>query len=186
MSSETMIVSGVAGRYAAALFDLALSKDCLDAVAGDLAGLRAKMAESADLAALVKSPTVGREAQSRAVLAIAEKAKLDPLTQSFLGVVARNRRLGQLIAISVAFGRLLAAHRGEISADVSSAQPLSEKQLDALKASLKKATKRDVTITAGVDPRLLGGLVVKVGSRMIDDSLRTKLNNLTDFMKGIG
>lgn len=185
MSAAKVVVSGLSGRYARALFDLAREQKSLDAVETGLASLKAMLAESDDLRRLVSSPLYSRDDQAKAVAGVAKKAGLPDPVRNLLGVLAANRRLASLEAVIRDFGRLMAHHRGEISADVVSAQPLNAAQEKALKAKLKSITGQDVTIDMRVDESLLGGLVVKVGSRMIDSSLKTKLNNLENAMKGV-
>jgi F-type H+-transporting ATPase subunit delta len=173
----------MAGRYATALFELAQSDGSLDATASDLARLQALVEESADLRRLVLSPVFGAGEQGRAFAAILERAGITGLVARFTGLVIQNRRLFALLDIITGFRRLLAAHRGEMSADVTSAHPLSDAQFASLKQSLKTATGRDVHINTSVDAGLLGGLIVKVGSRMIDSSLKAKLTSLKIAMK---
>ncbi len=185
MAAETSIVSGIAGRYATALFELAVEAKALDTVAADLDGLKAMLRDSADLRRLVKSPVFGRDEQSRAISAIAARAGFSDVVCRFIAVVARNRRLFVLEDMIRDFRALLARHRGEMVARVVSASPLSPNQLAALKAALRDGMGREVRVDAAVDTGLLGGLVVKVGSRMIDGSVRTKLQNLKIAMKGI-
>lgn len=184
MASQSLQVSGLTGRYATALFDLALEAD-LEKVAKDVADLSAMLADSADLRGLVSSQKLSRADQSGAILAIAEKAKLTDLTRNFLGVMANNRRLAALEETLRDFNRLLAAHKGELEATVTSAVALSKKQKDALSKKLKLSMGRDVLLNEEVDESLLGGLIVKVGSRQIDSSLKTKLSNLKVAMKGV-
>ena len=186
MSEQQVIVSGISGRYATALFDLAREEKALDATADDLNSLAALLRESTDLKRLVSSPLVGRDDQEKAILAIAGQGKASKLVRNFLGVLAANRRLTALEDTIEDFFRLLADHNGELTAEVTSAHPLSDAQITALKTKLKAAMGRDVALTADVDETLLGGLVVKVGSRMIDSSIRTKLENLQVAMKGVG
>lgn len=176
-------VSGMAGRYATALFELADGANSLDATASDLAAISALLNESDDLRRLVLSPVFGADEQARAFAAVLERAGIKGLTANFIGLVIQNRRLFALPDMIAGFNGLLAVKRGEVSADVTSAHPLSDAQLQSLKASLKTATGRDVQINANVDASLLGGLVVKVGSRMIDSSLKTKLSSLKLAMK---
>lgn len=173
----------MAGRYATALFELAESDAALDAVAADLGRIEALINDSADLRRLVASPVFGADDQGRAFAAILERAGIKGLVANFVGLVIRNRRLFALPAMIVGFTQLLAKKRGEVTADVASAHPLSEAQLANLRQALKAATGRDVQINTRVDEGLLGGLVVKVGSRMIDSSLKTKLNSLKLAMK---
>ena len=186
MSAEVSVVSDIAGRYANALFDLALESDALDDVAGDLAAIARMMDESADLARLVRSPVISREDQGRAMAELLARAGAQELTRKFVGLVAQNRRLFALRDMTVAFRRLLARHRGEIMARVTSAHALNDAQVAAIKAELSAAMKTDVTLEANVDNDILGGLIVQVGSRMVDSSLRTKLQNLKFAMKGVG
>jgi len=176
-------VSGVAGRYATALFELAEAQGALDAVAGDLASIMTMLNESSDLTRLVRSPIFSAEEQSRAFGAVLDKAGASGLVKNFVGLVIKNRRLFVLPGMIGAYTTLLAQKRGEMTVDVLSAHPLQAAQIDSLKAALKAATGRDVRIVTKVDAALLGGLVVTVGSRMIDSSLRTKLNSLKIAMK---
>lgn len=186
MSADQPHATGVAGRYATALFELADQAGALDAVAADLKGLSDLINSSDDLNRLVKSPVFSAEDQDRAMAAIMTKAGIQKLTQNFVGVVIRNRRFFALQDMIRAYGQLLAASRGEMTAEVTSAHPLGDPQVAALKEALNAAMGRDVQIETNVDKGLLGGLVVKVGSRMIDSSLRTKLNNLKFAMKEAG
>lgn len=186
MSSETIGATGLSGRYAMALFDLAEENKALDAVADDLKGLDAMIKESSDLDRLIKSPVISRSEQSRALAALIEKAGMNDLTAKFVGLVAQNRRLFALPGIIRAYLDIIAGRRGEVTAQVISAKKLTEKQLSALTASLKKAVGGNVAVEPEVDPELLGGLVVRVGSRMVDSSLKTKLSHLRLAMKGVG
>lgn len=178
--------SGLAGRYAAALFESADEGKALDAVAEDLVALQNALGESADLMRLVRSPVLGRDEQWKAMAALLEKMGANDLTTKFLGVVTANRRLFALSGIIRAYLEELASRRGEVTADVVSAHPLSNSQVKALEDSLKKALGGKVAIAPRVDPSILGGLIVKVGSRMIDSSLRTQLQKLKFAMKGAG
>jgi F-type H+-transporting ATPase subunit delta len=178
--------SGLATRYAAALFDLADSKKALDAVAADLTALQKMIAESADLRRMMDSPILDREAQTRAMSAIVKAAGFNELTQKFAGLIAQNRRLFALPAIIKAFLKLLADRRGELTAEVTAARALTSDQQAAVAEAIRKAVGSKVSIDLKVDPSLLGGLVVQVGSRMIDSSLKTKLQRLQLAMKGIG
>lgn len=173
----------MAGRYATALFELAEGADSLEPTASDLASVSALINESDDLARLVTSPVFGVDEQARAFAAILDKAGIKGLVANFIGLVIANRRLFALPDMIVGFRSLLAVKRGEMTADVTSAHALNDTQIQSLKASLKTATGSDVQINANVDATLLGGLVVKVGSRMIDSSLKTKLNSLKLAMK---
>jgi F-type H+-transporting ATPase subunit delta len=174
----------LAGRYAVALFELARDQDALDEVAGDLTGFRSLLQESADLRRLIESPVLSREDQGRAISALAERAGFAGLTQQFLGLLAQKRRLFALPAIIEAYLVMLGQHKGEVSAELVSAVALTDEQLAAVKEQLSKAVGQSVTLATAVDPHLLGGLVVRVGSRMIDASLRTKLQRLETVMKG--
>ena len=178
------IQASLAGRYATALFELARDEKQLETVGGSLAALRQALSESSEFKALTTSPVVTRDEGVRTAAAVAQSMKLDPLTGNFLGVLAQNRRLAQLGDIIRAFNQLAAAHRGETTAEVTSAHPLGDDQVAALKANLKSRLGRDVAVDLSVDPSILGGLVVKVGSQMIDGSIRTKLNTLAQAMKG--
>ncbi|MGV8997809.1 MAG: F0F1 ATP synthase subunit delta [Parvibaculaceae bacterium] len=182
MASEQH-VSGMAGRYAKALFELAESAGNLDPVAGDLANISALLKSSDDLRRLVMSPAFSSDQQSKAFGAVLDRVGIKGLVANFVGLVIANRRLFALPEMITGFNSLLAAKRGEVSADVTSAHPLTDGQLQSLKASLKTATGSDVLINAKVDAGLLGGLIVKVGSRMIDSSLKTKLSSLKLSMK---
>ena len=184
MENSGGISASLAGRYATALFDLAQSKKTLDKVEASLDSVGNALNESAELRALINSPVVGRDAAKGAVAALAKKMKLDTLTANTLGVLADNRRLAELPAVIRAFGSLLTAHRGEVRAEVASAFPLSDAQVDAVKVQLAKRVGSDVTVSTKVDPSLLGGLVVRIGSQMIDSSIKTRLNSLANAMKG--
>ncbi|HUD53044.1 F0F1 ATP synthase subunit delta [Parvibaculum sp.] len=182
MASEN-IVSGMAGRYATALFELAESERSLDAVAADLNAIQAMIDGSVDLRQVVLSPVFGADDQAKAFAAILDRAGIKGLVANFVGLVIEKRRLFALPAMIAGYRQLLAKSRGEVSADVTSAHALSDAQLASIKAALKAATGRDVLVNTRVDEGLLGGLVVKVGSRMIDSSLKTKLNSLKLAMK---
>ena len=172
------IVEGVAGRYASALFDLASESGKVADVERDLATFQNLLDQSPDLVRLVRSPVIATEDQSRAIAAILEKAGIGGLTANFLKLVASNRRLFSIQDIIKAYRALAAKARGEVTAEVTSAVPLNNEQTAALKDTLKASVGKDVTLQARVDPSVLGGLIVKVGSRMIDSSLGTKLQNL--------
>ncbi len=186
MPADTVRVSDVAGRYASALYDLADDKGAIDTVAGDLTSLQKMFDDSDDFRRLVKSPILSRGDQSKGIAAVAEKAQLSPLTQQFLGLAATNRRLSALPGVIAGFRAILAERRGEATAHVTSATPLSDAQKTSLIDALKKAVGRNVDIAAKVDPSILGGLIVKVGSRMVDSSLKSKLQRLKLAMKGVG
>ena len=178
------IQASLSGRYALALFELANEQKKLDAVGRDLAAVSQALAESAELKELTTSPLVGRDAAVQAIAATAQAMQLDTITANFLGVLAKNRRLGQLPGVIRAFNTLSARHRGELTAEVVSAHSLDDDQVEALKQTLRTRMGRDINVDLSVDPAILGGLVVKIGSQMIDGSIRTKLNNLAHAMKG--
>lgn len=186
MSSEDSIVAGMAGRYAVALFELAEADGALGEVENDLSALASLIQSSDDMKRFIRSPLYKSDERARAMNAIMEKAGVSPLTKNFVGVAIKNRRLFALPDMAKVFAVLMARKRGEISADVASAHPLSDSQVSELKAALKAAMGKDVAITTSVDAGLLGGLIVKMGSRMIDASLRTKLNKLKFAMKEAG
>ena len=184
METSGGIRASLAGRYASALFDLARDQKQIDSVGRSLDALNQALADSKDLSELVDSPLVSRDEATRAFAAIAPQLGLDPITANFLGVLARNGRKNQLRAVIRSFRRLAAEHRGETTADVVTARPLNDDQMAQLKAQLRARAGRDVNIDAQVDPEILGGIVVKLGSQMIDASIRTKLNRLAQAMKG--
>jgi F-type H+-transporting ATPase subunit delta len=185
VAAEAKGVSGLAERYAVALFDLADERKALDAVAGDLRTLRGLLRDSKDLARLIKSPVLSRDAQGKAIAAVAQAAGLLPVTRNFLGLLAQNRRLFALPDIIQRFLTRLAERRGEVTARVLAAQPLTAEQQAAVDEQLRKAVGRKVAIDVEVDPSLLGGLVIRLGSRMIDASLKSKLYRLQLQMKGV-
>ena len=185
MSAEKAMVSGLAGRYAVALFDLAYEDKTLDAVADDFATLAGLIKEDENLSRFIRSPLQTRDDLAKAMEIIAAKAGLSQLMAKFLGVLAANGRLRHLDDVAASYRALLAHHRGEVAAEVTSAHQLNDEQLAALKQRLKQSLGRDVAVETHLDESLLGGLVVKVGSRMIDSSLRTKLKNLKFAMKGL-
>ncbi|RYD54533.1 MAG: F0F1 ATP synthase subunit delta [Sphingomonadales bacterium] len=184
MENSGGIQASLSGRYATALFELARESTSLPQVEASLATVRQALDESADFKALTVSPLVARGAAANAVAAVAQSLALDSITTKFLGVLADNRRLAKLPQVIAAFRALAAAHRGEVSAQVTSAHPLSSDQVEALKQQLRTRIGRDVSVDLAVDPSLLGGLVVKIGSQMIDSSIKTRLNSLANAMKG--
>ena len=184
MSSRAPGATGLAARYAAALFDLAEEKGKLDRVAEDLGRLGGLVEESADLRRLIRSPRLSREDQHFGLDAVMAEAGIGPLTRNFVALAGRNRRLAQLPDMIAAFRAKLARRAGEITAEVASAKPLSKTQTDALAGQLKTALGAKVVLHASVDPSLLGGLVVQVGSRMVDSSLRSRLARMRLAMKG--
>jgi F-type H+-transporting ATPase subunit delta len=186
VTDRTSSVSGVAERYASALFELAVDESALDRLEQELANLSAAIDANPDLRRLVQSPVFSAEEQERAIGGIAGHLGIAGLTGNFLRLVARNRRLFALPQMIAAFRQMAATHRGEISAEVTSAHPLSDDQVTALKGALKEKLGKDVTLETRVNPVLLGGLVVKVGSRMIDTSLRTRLMTVKTKLKEVG
>jgi len=178
------IRASLAGRYASALFDLARDERQIDPVSQSLASLKGALGESRELQALVSSPLVGRDAAAKALAAAAPSLGLDPITSNFVGVLARNGRLRQLGDVIRIFERLAADHRGETTAEVTSARPLNDDQLAALRSQLGARVGRTIRLDTRVDPNILGGIVVRLGSQMIDASIRTKLNTLATAMKG--
>ncbi len=175
-------MASVAGRYASALFDLAKDGNKIEEVEKDLTTFQALYQESDDLARLVRSPVISSDDQGRALAAVLSKAGVGTLTGNFFKLIAKNRRLFAADDMARAFKSLAARDRGEVSAEVSSAHPLTEEQTADLKATLKASVGKDVTLSTKVDPSLLGGLVVKIGSRMIDSSLKTRLANMKAAM----
>lgn len=185
LAGENARVSGLAGRYASALFELAEDAKQLDAAANELRDLKQVIADSEDLTRLIRSPVYGRDEQGKAMAAILDKAGVSDLTRRFVLVVTCNRRLFALPQMIDAYLAELARRRGEVTARVAAARELSKTQQTALTAALKKVVGAKVQVELEVDPGLLGGLVVRVGSRMIDSSLRTKLEKLQFAMKGV-
>lgn len=185
MASATQ-TSGVADRYAGSLLELADEAGALDAVAADLEGLKALLEESADLRRLIESPVFSPDQQADAIGAIADKAGLNDLTANFIKVVAANRRLFVLPGMITAFRAALDAKRGLVTAEVTAAEELTAAQQKSLASTLKDVAGTDVQINVTVDPGILGGLVVRMGSRMIDTSLKTKLSSLKLALKEVG
>ena len=184
MENSGGIRASLAGRYASALFDLARDQKQIESVAKSLEALSQALFDSREFAELVTSPLVSREDAGKAFSALAPQLGLDPITANFLGVLARNGRKKELRSVIRAFRRLAAEHRGETSAEIATARPLNDDQLAQLRAQLRTRAGRDVNIDATVDPNILGGMVVKLGSQQIDASIRTKLNRLAAAMKG--
>ena len=183
MAGETTIVSGVAGRYATALFDLARESNAIDAVNADLNRFDALLGESADLLRLVRSPVFPADEQLQALSVVLQRAAIGGLAENFLKLVTANRRLFAVRDMVKAFRELVADHKGEATAEVTVAEQLKDEHVAALRAALKQVSGKDVDLALKVDPALLGGLVVKLGSRMVDTSLRTKLNAIRHAMK---
>lgn len=184
MEISAGIQASLAGRYASALFDLASENSTVNEVETDLENLAGALRESDDLSALIRNPKISRADFGKAMVGLGDSLKLSDLTKNFLGVLAGNRRMAELPAMIRAFAAIAAAHRNEVTAEVASAHPLSPDQLTALEAKLKAREGRNVKIRTSVDPDLLGGLVVTIGSSRIDSSIRTRINSLAQAMKG--
>ena len=186
MSSDVTGSSGLADRYATALFELSDEEKQLDQVASDLGVIKAMLSDSEDLRRFTQSPVITREDQQKAMQALLEEAGIGQLTRNLIGVVVDNRRLHSLSSIIKGYFTLLAQTRGETTAEVISANPLSNTQQDAIMDSLKRKMGSKVTLETSVDKSLLGGIIIKIGSKMIDTSLKTKLAQLRHAMKGAG
>jgi F-type H+-transporting ATPase subunit delta len=185
VKGEGTIVSGMAGRYATALFELARDEKAIDTVKADLDRFLSMLAESPDLMRLVRSPVFSAEQQAKALSAVLELAGIGGLAAKFLQVVAANRRLFAVRPILKDFRALVARHKGEVTADVTLAQKPDDRQLAAIKDALRAVTGKDVQVDVKVDPSIIGGLIVKLGSRMVDSSLRTKLKSIKHAMKEV-
>jgi ATP synthase, F1 delta subunit len=184
VAGKDPIISGMAGRYGNALFELALENKAVDAVKADLDRFDAMIADSSDLNRLVRSPVFDADSQLRALAAILDKAGITGLAANFLRVITTNRRLFAVRDMIRAYRVLAARHKGEVTAEVTVAEPLSDKNLDALRDALKSVTGgKEIDFDVKVEPAIIGGLIVKVGSRMVDSSLRTKLNAIKIAMK---
>jgi len=186
VAAEDPSVSGVSGRYATALFELARDQKAVDEVKADLDRFDALLSESDDLKRLVRSPVFAADTQLKALSAVLNKAGIAGISANFLKVLTTNRRLFAVADVIRAYRALVARFKGEASAEVTVAEPLSDKNLDSLKVALKSVTGKDVALNVKVDPSIIGGLVVKLGSRMVDSSLRTKLNSIKHAMKEAG
>ena len=186
MASSATLTSGVAGRYATALFEIAKESKALDKVEADVLALEAALAESADLRNMLSSPVFSREDQGKAIAAIAAKMALGPAVSNTLGLMAQNRRLFVVRGLIAQMKALIAEERGEVTAEVTTAKALTKDQAEALARTLKASVGKDVRMDVTVDESLIGGLVVKVGSRMIDTSIRSKLAHLQNIMKEVG
>jgi F-type H+-transporting ATPase subunit delta len=184
VASDTSLAAGLAGRYATALYELADEAKQLDAVAADLARIRAMIDESEELRRMISSPLISRAQQAKSIDALVAQVGIGDITRRFVRIVANNRRLFALRSVIEVFNRMLAEHRGELTAEVTSAKPLSPQQAEAVNAALRGAVGRKVSMDLKVDPKLLGGLRVKVGSRLVDASLASKLQRLQLAMKG--
>jgi len=183
VAGEDPIVSGMAGRYATALFELALEDKAIDSTTADLDRFDQLIAESPDLVRLVRSPVFTTEQQTKALGSVLERAGIGGVAANFLLFVTRKRRLFAVRDMIKAYKALVARHKGEVTAQVTVAEKLSDAHLAALSDALKSVTKQDVQVDLRVDPAIIGGLIVKVGSRMVDSSLRTKLNSIKFAMK---
>ena len=183
MASENA-VTGLAERYANAVFELAQEQQAIDGLSADLTALRRAIEVSPELARLVKSPLFGRDTQVRALTALLERMGVSQLTINLVSILAGKRRLFALTGVIAAYERLVARSRGETEAEVTAARSLTDGEIAELKAVLKSRLGKEPRLHAKVDPSLLGGLIVKLGSRMIDSSIRTKLTGLAAAMKG--
>ena len=183
MAGEDGIVSGMAGRYATALFELALESKAVDQVQSDLKAFDALIASSPDLTRLVRSPVFSADEQAKALVAILDKGGIKGIAANFLRVIAANRRLFAVSEIIRGFNALVAKHKGEVTAQVTVAEALSDARMNDIRDALKQVTGKDVQVDVTVDPSIIGGLKVKLGSRMVDASLRTKLNSIKLAMK---
>jgi F-type H+-transporting ATPase subunit delta len=186
VSEPASISSGIAARYATAIFEIALDSKKLKELESDTDALAGALEESADLRALITSPIYSREAQGRAILAVAAKMGLLDVTRNALGLMAEKRRLFVLPQLVAQLRERIAVHKGEVTAEVTSAKALTQAQSDKLAKTLKERIGKDIKIHATVDESLIGGLVVKVGSKMIDTSIRSRLNSLQNAMKEVG
>ena len=183
MAAKDPIISGMAGRYGNALFELALDNKAVDAVKADLDRFDTLIADNPDLNRLVRSPVFGADEQLRALTAILDKAGIKGLAANFLRVITTNRRLFAVRDMVRAYREMVAKHKGEAIAEVTVAEQLKDEHLDALRSALKSVSGKDVDLDIKVDPAIIGGLIVKLGSRMVDTSLRTKLNAIRHAMK---
>jgi F-type H+-transporting ATPase subunit delta len=186
MAGEEPIVSGMAGRYATAIFELALEAGTLDQIRTELDAFDALAASNPDLMRLIRSPVFGAEEQSKALAAVLDRAGISGLAAQFLKVVTASRRLFAVREIIKAFRALVARHKGEVTAQVTVAEQLNDARLAEIKDALAAVTGKDVQVDLRVDPTIIGGLIVKLGSRMVDSSLRTKLNAIKHAMKEAG
>lgn len=186
MTAAQQTVSGMPGRYANALFELAREERAIDRIGADLASFQTMLDQSEDLQRLVRSPVFSAGSQVSALEALGARAGIGGLALNFIKLVAQNRRLFAIARMIRAYQSLVAASKGEVEAEVTSAEALSPRHVADLKSALKAQTGRDVQLSQRVDSSILGGLIVRVGSRMVDNSLSTKLQNLKVAMKGIG
>ncbi len=186
MSEPASISTGIAARYATAMFELASEGKALDALEDDVAALEGAMESSEDLRDLIHSPIYGRDETAAAIGGVADAMGLNAITGNTLRLMASKRRLFVMPALLTALREMIAEHKGEVSAEVTSAKALTKTQMDKLAKSLKAQVGKDVNLKATVDEDIIGGLVVKVGSKMIDTSIRSKLNALQNSMKEVG
>lgn len=186
MTAASSLTAGAAGRYATALFELARDAGSLDQTEADLDALSEALAESGDLMDLLKNPIYTRAEQGEAIAAVGAKMGLSPLVLNVIGLMASKRRLFAVPQLITIYKGLLADHRGEVTADVTAAHALSDTQQNALVEQIKSAIGQEVKLNVTVDPAIIGGLIVKVGSRMIDSSIRSKLAGLQNAMKEVG
>jgi F-type H+-transporting ATPase subunit delta len=183
LAAEESIVSGMAGRYATALFDLARDSNAIDAVQADLERFNTLLAESPDLTRLVRSPVFSAAERLQALSAVLERAGIGGLAAKFLKLVTANRRLFAVRDMVKAYRELVAEHKGEATAEVTVAERLKDEHVAALRSALKTVSGKDIDLDIRIDPAIIGGLVVKLGSRMVDTSLRTRLNAIRHAMK---
>ena len=186
MSEPASISTGIAGRYAQAVFDLARDEGMLPAVEADLGALEGALRDSADLRALISSPIYSREEQGSAIGALAQAMNLSPVMRNVIGLMAQKRRLFVLPQLLQTLRDRISEARGEVSAEVVSAQALTAEQQARLADTLSAQAGKAVRLQTRVDPSLIGGLVVRLGSRMIDTSIRAKLGQLQNMMKEVG
>ena len=184
MTAQTTGLSNIAERYATALFELTLERGELEVVLSNLESLGSLLSSSEDLDRLTRSPVISRKDQGAAIDAVCESLQLSILVRNFLGVMAKKRRLFVITAVIATFRHKVADHKGEVAAEVTSAHPLKPEQESAVREALKDVVGRDVALEKKVDPSIIGGLIIMVGSRMIDNSIRTKLTNIELAMKG--
>ncbi|HLH89522.1 MAG TPA: F0F1 ATP synthase subunit delta [Xanthobacteraceae bacterium] len=186
MAGAEPIISGMAGRYATALFDLALESNAVDSVKSDLDRFDALVEESADLERLVRSPVFGADEQEKAIAPILDRAGIGGIAANFVRLVTANRRLFAVRDMVRAYRAMVARHKGEVTAQVTVAETLSDAHRASIQEALNSVTGKHVGLDVKVDPAIIGGLVVKLGSRMVDSSLRTKLNSIKHAMKEVG
>lgn len=186
VSETSSLSASIAGRYATALFELAQESGALDKAEADIAALSDALEASEDLRSLIASPIYSRDDQARAMSAVGKALGLSDLTGNLIGLMASKRRLFVLPQLVATFRALMAEHRGEVTAEVTAAKKLTKAQLDSLAKTLKGAIGREINLNVKVDEDIIGGLIVKVGSKMIDTSIRSKLASLQNVMKEVG